>query len=96
MRPRTEKLPTVTAEQLTELRMPVFVLLGGRDVTLDARLIQQRFAQHVPQAQIQLDPLGRHYLGDRSQAIAQFLRRVFLANEKVNVWPLKKSTLWVV
>jgi pimeloyl-ACP methyl ester carboxylesterase len=77
MAPRTEKLPSFTDKQLERLRMPVFVLLGGRDVTMDARLIKQRFEEHVAHAEIQLDPNGRHYLGDQSVGMARFLRRVY-------------------
>jgi pimeloyl-ACP methyl ester carboxylesterase len=77
MAPRTENLPSFTDEQLKGLVMPVFVLLGGRDVTMNSSLIKQRFAQHVPDAEILLYPDARHYLGDQSMAIAQFLRRAF-------------------
>lgn len=77
MVPRTENLPSFTDEQFNRLLMPVFVLLGGRDVTMDARLIKQRFEQHVQHAEVLLDPNARHYLGDQSLPIAQFLRRVY-------------------
>ncbi len=79
MAPRAESLPTFTDKQLKQLRMPVLVLLGGRDVTTDARRIQGRFAQHVPQAEVLLDPEASHYLGDRSADIASFLRRIQVA-----------------
>lgn len=75
MAPRTMSLPAFTDEQLKRLRMPVFVLLGGRDVTMDARRIKGRFEQCVPQAEVLLDPEASHYLGGRSAVVAPFLRR---------------------
>lgn len=76
MVPRTE-LPTFTDEQLARLTMPVFVLLGGRDVTMDSNRIKQRFEQHVQNVEILLEPNAGHYLGDQSVPIAQFLRHVY-------------------
>lgn len=77
MTPRTESLPKVTDQQLGQLPMPILVLLGGQDVTMDARRIKQRFEQHVSGAEILLFGAAAHYLGDQSAAIAQFLRRVY-------------------
>jgi pimeloyl-ACP methyl ester carboxylesterase len=78
MTPRAEHLPAFTDEQLNRLKMAVFVLLGGQDVTMDSGLIKQRFEQHVQHAEILLLPDARHYLGDQSIAIAQFLHRAYL------------------
>jgi pimeloyl-ACP methyl ester carboxylesterase len=77
MVPRTT-LPSFTDTQLAGLPMPVLVLLGGRDVTMDSGAIKQRFEQHVPQAEVVLYPDARHYLGDQARAITQFLRRVLV------------------
>jgi pimeloyl-ACP methyl ester carboxylesterase len=83
MVPRTE-LPSFTDEQLKRLIMPVLVLLGGRDVTMDSNRIKQRFEAHVQRAEILLEPDAGHYLGDQSIAMAQFLRRVYgESNEEV-------------
>ncbi len=43
------------------------------------RVIKQRFEQHVPQAEVLLYPDARHYLGDQSPAMVEFLRRVLWA-----------------
>ncbi|HML21552.1 MAG TPA: alpha/beta hydrolase [Aggregatilinea sp.] len=83
MVPRTENLPSFTDEQLARLTMPVFVLLGGRDVTMDSDVIKRRFERHIPHAEILLDLSARHYLGDRSAAIAQFLHRAYAADDAV-------------
>ncbi len=82
MTPRTESLPEVTDQQLDQLKLPVLVLLGGQDVTMDSRLIKQRFERHVPQAEILLFEDAAHYLGDQSTTIAQFLRRVYAEETK--------------
>jgi alpha-beta hydrolase superfamily lysophospholipase len=76
MVPRSESLPSFTNEQLSGLKMPVLVLLGGKDVTMDSEAIKRRFEQHVPRAEVVLYPEARHYLGDQSKPIADFLRRV--------------------
>lgn len=73
MVPRTENLPPFTDEQLSRLTMPVLVLLGGRDVTMDSSRIKHRFEEYVRHAEILVYPNARHYLGDQSAAIAQFL-----------------------
>ncbi len=77
MVPRTEQ-PSFTDAQLAGLAMPLLVLLGGRDVTMDAEAIKRRFEQHVPQAEVVIYPDARHYLGDQSPVIGQFLRRVYV------------------
>ena len=77
MVPRTENLPSFTDEQLKRLTMPVFVLLGGRDVTMDSRLIKKRFEQHVQAVEVLVYSDAGHYLGDQSEPIAQFLCRAF-------------------
>lgn len=75
MVPRTENLPAFTNKQLSRLTMPALVLVGERDVTMDSCRIKHRFEQHVKQAEVLLYPNARHYLGDQSTVIAQFLRR---------------------
>jgi pimeloyl-ACP methyl ester carboxylesterase len=76
MRPRKEGPPTHTDEQFSRLSMPVLVLLGGRDVTINPSLIKHRFEQHVSNAEVLMFQDARHYLGDQSDAIARFLRSV--------------------
>lgn len=76
MVPRTESLPPFTDAQLGRLAMPVLVLLGGRDVTMDSQRIKRRFERYVRQAEVLLYPDARHYLGDQSAAITQFLQRM--------------------
>lgn len=76
MKPRTEAAPGVTDQQLAQLSVPVLVLLGARDVTMDSASIKRRFEKHVRGAEVLLFPDARHYLGDQSQTISAFLRRI--------------------
>jgi pimeloyl-ACP methyl ester carboxylesterase len=76
MKPRTESAPSVTDEQLAQLSVPALVLVGAKDVTMDSVLIKRRFEQHAQDAEVLLFPNARHYLGDQSHTISEFLRRV--------------------
>ena len=76
MRPRTEKPPSFTDEQLAALAMPVYVLLGEQDVTMDSQAIKQRIERNVAQSELGIIPGARHYLGDQSEPILDFLQRV--------------------
>ena len=75
MKPRTAGAPAVTDEQLSRLSMPTLVLVGTEDVTMDAPRIKHRIEQHVRGAEVRLFPDTRHYLGDQSHVIAEFLRK---------------------
>lgn len=76
MKPRSESAPSVSDEQLAQLSVPVLVLVGAEDVTMDSVLIKRRFEQHVRGAEVVLFPDAGHYLGDQSHTISGFLRRV--------------------
>lgn len=75
MVPRTDRMPPVSDAQLGQLAMPVLLLLGGRDVTLDSARARRRFERHALRAEVVLYPQLAHYLGDQSVVIARFLRR---------------------
>jgi len=75
MRPRTEKPPTVTDEQLRSLEMSVFVLLGENDVTMDAQAIKERIDKNVQHSIVCIVPGRRHFLGDQTRSICEFLTR---------------------
>ncbi len=72
MRPRTS-LPKIDDRALAALGMPVLVMLGADDVTMDSKQIQQRFEQFVPQAEVRIFPGKRHFLGNQANAIERFL-----------------------
>jgi len=74
-RPRHDRLPLFSDDALGGLRMPVQVVIGGRDVMFDAHDLRRRVEAHVPRAEIRFLPAGRHYPGDQSREILAFLRR---------------------
>ena len=73
MRPRTESLRTFSDDELAGLDMPILVLLGADDVTMDSKEIEQRFRQFVPQSEVNVFPGMRHFLGNQAEAINKFL-----------------------
>jgi pimeloyl-ACP methyl ester carboxylesterase len=87
MRPRAESFDTFTDEDLGRLSMPVLVLLGDRDVTMDSGQIERRFGEHVPDAEVVVYPEKRHYLGDQSVHIARFVRGALAAGHRDRVEP---------
>jgi len=76
MRPRTQKPLTVTDKQLASLTMPLLVLLGEKDVTMDSQVIKYRVEKNIPDAEVMTVPEARHYLGDQSEPVLSFLQRV--------------------
>ncbi|MCP5356691.1 MAG: alpha/beta hydrolase [Pseudomonadales bacterium] len=75
-RPRLEKLPLFTDEQLAQLQMPVLLIVGGKDRMLDAEQIRRRAHAHIPHLILRYLPDGLHFLGDQTPAIGEFLTRV--------------------
>lgn len=73
MRPRTEALPTFSDEQLTNLEMPVLVLLGENDITMDSQAIRRRIKENVMNPTVRVVPRMRHFLGNQSESIRNFL-----------------------
>jgi pimeloyl-ACP methyl ester carboxylesterase len=74
MRPRIEKLPIFADGDLRNLRIPIMVLLGEVDVTMDSAAIRDRIQRVLPDAAIHLISGAGHYLGDQSALIHEFLR----------------------
>jgi len=75
MRPRTEALPRVDDAALKRLAMPLLVILGGRDVMVDSPGIRDRVTRCIPSAEIIYLSEARHYLGDQSVPVMDFLQR---------------------
>jgi pimeloyl-ACP methyl ester carboxylesterase len=75
MRPRTEKLPRFTDEQLANLEMPVLALLGENDVTMDSQLIKERVERNITNSTVAVVHNMRHFLGDQTASIGDFLAR---------------------
>lgn len=73
MKPRTS-LTNIDDAAFAALEMPVLVLLGADDVTMDSQKIRRRFERFVPQAEIEIFPGKRHFLGNQAPRIERFLR----------------------
>jgi pimeloyl-ACP methyl ester carboxylesterase len=72
-RPRMERLPIFSDDAMRQLGMPVLVILGGKDVILDASETKSRFERNVPGAQICFLPnMGHGVFGERDR-IFRFL-----------------------
>lgn len=75
MRPRSERPPVFTDEALAEIEIPVLVLLGEHDPTMDSQRIARRIEHHVRNSSVVTLPGARHYLGDQSERVLAFLER---------------------
>jgi pimeloyl-ACP methyl ester carboxylesterase len=73
-KPRREKLPVFTDEQLTQLTMPLYVAVGGRDAMLDSRQTKQRLEQHARHVTVDLHPEAGHFVPGVSDTVLEFLR----------------------
>ncbi len=74
-RPRRDTLPAFSDEALQRLTMPVLVILGGRDVLLDAHQTRRRFERNVKQAGIEFIPDAGHLIRDQTLPVLEFLLR---------------------
>jgi pimeloyl-ACP methyl ester carboxylesterase len=74
LRPRTERHPVLTDDQLKRLTMPVLAILGGRDVIFDSLAIQRRLEQTLPHAEIRFIPDAGHFIPRQTQAVLDFLQ----------------------
>ena len=81
-RPRTERLPVFGDIALKRLTMPVFVIIGGRDVMLDSLDTRRRLERDVPHAEIRYLPDAYHYIPGQTAAIFDFLRNADCAKLK--------------
>ncbi|MEV4457334.1 alpha/beta fold hydrolase [Microbispora sp. NPDC049633] len=73
-RPRRERLPVFGDEALGGLAMPMFVIVGGRDVLLDSRDTERRLRRLVPHATVRHLPDAPHGLRGHAEPILAFLR----------------------
>jgi pimeloyl-ACP methyl ester carboxylesterase len=72
-RPRLERIPIRTDEELAALRMPVLAILGGRDALLRSSETRDRLARLVPGARVTYLEQEGHMLPPQTAAIADFL-----------------------
>jgi pimeloyl-ACP methyl ester carboxylesterase len=73
MRPRTKVHPRFTDEALSQLKMPVMVILGGKDAILDSDAARKRLERTLPHAEIRYIPEAGHFLPGQTGAIKDFL-----------------------
>jgi pimeloyl-ACP methyl ester carboxylesterase len=73
-RPRRDRLPTFDDDALSRLRMPVLVIVGGRDRMLDSFGTRRRLEQTVPHATVRLLPDAGHVLLGQSSVVLDFLK----------------------
>jgi pimeloyl-ACP methyl ester carboxylesterase len=73
-RPRRERLPMFDDDALRQLRIPVMVIVGGRDRMLDSFDTRRRLERAVPHATVRLLPNAGHLLLGQSGVVLDFLR----------------------
>ncbi len=77
-RPRMEKLPIRTNNELATLTMPVQLILGGRDVLIRSEETRDRMKRHVPDLHLTYLEDEGHLLPGQTSAVAEFLRAVLI------------------
>lgn len=74
-RPRRDRLPIFTDEQLARLAIPVMVVAGARDRMLDQPGTVARLRKLVPDTVIELRPRAGHIPTDYTETVARFLNQ---------------------
>lgn len=72
-RPRRDRLPVFTDEQLRSLTAPLYVIVGAHDRMLDSHDTARRVRRLVPHATVTVMPDAGHALTDDGHAIHRFL-----------------------
>ena len=74
-RPRMEKLPVFGDAALKRLAMPVFVILGGKDVLVDSPAAKRRLEALLPDVTIDYRADAPHVIQNRAAPILAFLKK---------------------
>lgn len=72
-RPRMGRIPIFSDDDLRQLKMPVLVIVGGRDPMLESVQTEERLSRLVPSADVRLLPAAGHLLPDTAESIVTFL-----------------------
>ena len=72
-RPRMEKLPIRTDAELASLRVPVQLIVGGRDALIRSNETRERMARLVPRLQLTYLENEGHLLPKQTSTIGAFL-----------------------
>lgn len=73
-RARMENLPLFGDDLLRRLTMPVFAILGGRDVLIDSPAARRRLEALLPDVRIDYRPDAPHVIQNRAAPVLAFLR----------------------
>jgi len=74
-RPRMENLPKFGDGALKRLTMPVFAILGGKDVLVDSGTARRRLESLLKNVEIDYRPEAPHVIQNRAAPILAFLKR---------------------
>lgn len=80
VRPRRERIPIRTDEELARLEMPVQLILGGRDVMLRSQETRQRMERLVRQLQVIYLNNEGHILPPQTRVVLEFLKATTTEN----------------
>ncbi len=72
---RMEKLPLFGDAALRRLTMPVFAILGGKDVLIDSPVTKRRLKAILPDVTIDYRPDAPHVIQNRAAPVLAFLRK---------------------
>lgn len=72
-KPRTERLPRFTDEQLRGLPMPVLAIVGDQDAMLDSAETARRISASVPDATVLMLPGVGHAILGQTEPVLNFL-----------------------
>jgi len=73
-RPRMVRLPIFSDDALKRLTMPVFAILGGKDVLLDSAETQRRLECNVAHVEVRILADAGHVIPKQTMPILEFLR----------------------
>jgi pimeloyl-ACP methyl ester carboxylesterase len=76
-RPRMEKLPVRTDEELARLEMPVQIIVGAKDVLLHSSQTRDRVERWVPDSRVVYLENAGHILPSQTTAVMDFLRESY-------------------
>ena len=72
-KPRMQRIPVFTDDQLRGLRMPVLAVVGELDVLIDSRQTARRLRDTVQHASVRSLPDAGHILPDQTATVLDFL-----------------------
>ncbi len=74
VRPRSIRIPLVSDADLGSLKMPVLIIIGGRDALINSNGTRRRVESIMPNAQLHYLEQAFHHLPNQRETIFNFLR----------------------